>query len=78
MPTIIRVRGYRFFFVSFDGSEPTHVHVRKDDLNAKLWMNPVRFAWSEFKSHEDNEILKIVHDNRGLIEEKWNEHFGKK
>ena len=29
MPTIIRVKGYRLFFVSLNGSDPTHVHVRR-------------------------------------------------
>lgn len=77
MPTIIRIRGYRIFFVSFDGSEPMHVHVRREDLNAKVWMNPACFAWSEFKSHEENEILMIIEENRELIERKWHEHFNK-
>jgi hypothetical protein len=77
MPTILRVHGYRIFFVSFDGTEPIHVHVRRDDYNAKVWMNPLKFAWSEFKPHEESEITKILDANRVLIEEKWNEHFGK-
>jgi ribosome-binding factor A len=63
--------------VSFDGSEPMHVHVRKDELNAKVWMSPLRFAWSEFKSHEESEILKIIVAHQRLIESKWNEHFNK-
>jgi hypothetical protein len=26
MPTVLRVGGYRFFFVSLDRSEPPHIH----------------------------------------------------
>jgi hypothetical protein len=77
VPTILRIQGYRIFFVSFDGTEPMHVHVRREDLYAKVWINPLRFAWSEFKAHEENEILKIIEENRVLIEAKWHEHFGK-
>ncbi len=75
MPTILRVKGYRLFFVSFDGSEPMHVHVRLGDLGAKVWMRPIKIAWSEFNPHENAETLRIVRANRELIQEKWNEHF---
>ena len=75
MPTIIRINGFRLFFVSFDGSEPIHVHVRREDLNAKVWVDPLRIAWSEFKSHEDLEVLRIVAENESLIREKWHEYF---
>ena len=75
MPTIIRVKGYRSFFVSFDGSEPVHVHVRKGNQSAKVWIAPLAFAWSEFKGHENQAILRVVQDNEGLIREKWYEHF---
>ena len=75
MPTIIRVKGYRIFFVSFDGSEPVHVHVRRGDAGAKVWLVPLRIAWSEFKEHEDRDILRIVAENKKHILEKWHEHF---
>jgi hypothetical protein len=44
MPTIIWVKGFRLFFVSFDGSEPIHVHVRREDMSAKVWLSPLRMA----------------------------------
>ena len=75
MPTITRVRGYRLFFVSFDGSEPIHVHVRRGDFSAKVWVDPMRIAWSEFKAHEDREILRIVAEHEDLVREKWHEYF---
>ena len=76
MPTIVNIRGYRLYFVSFDGSEPMHVHVRKDHHSAKVWINPVEFAWSQFKEHENVTILRMVLENKNLIKSKWYEHFG--
>ncbi|MFN2499896.1 MAG: DUF4160 domain-containing protein [Pyrinomonadaceae bacterium] len=36
MPTILRVRPYRFFFYASDRNEPPHVHVERDDKLAKF------------------------------------------
>jgi hypothetical protein len=44
MPTILRNRGYRFFFFSNEGNEPIHVHVEKGGRYAKFWLNPVKIA----------------------------------
>ncbi|OGV73587.1 MAG: hypothetical protein A3K19_13670 [Lentisphaerae bacterium RIFOXYB12_FULL_65_16] len=76
MPTIVHVKGYRLFFVSFDGSEPMHVHVRKESRAAKVWLTPPSFAWSDFSAHENREIVRIVKDHEALIRNKWHEHFG--
>jgi hypothetical protein len=72
----LRIKGYRLFFVSFDGSEPIHVHVRKGDRSAKVWMASTTFAWSDFRPHDNREVLRIVRDHAGLIREKWDEYFG--
>ena len=47
MPVLFRARGFRFFFYSNEGNptEPVHVHVEKDGLEAKFWITPeVRLA----------------------------------
>ncbi|MEI8241879.1 MAG: DUF4160 domain-containing protein [bacterium] len=75
MPTIIQIKGYRLFFVSFDGSEPIHVHVRRGDFSAKMWLSPLRVAWSEFRPHENRELLHLVKENESRIREKWHDHF---
>jgi hypothetical protein len=36
MPTVLRVSGYRFFFYSLEGSEPSHIHVEHGDNVAKF------------------------------------------
>ena len=76
MPTIINIKGYRLYFVSFDGSEPMHVHVRKDNLNAKVWVKSMEFAWSQFNRQENANIIRILRDNIEMVQEKWYEHFG--
>ncbi|HZQ90749.1 MAG TPA: DUF2442 domain-containing protein [Terriglobales bacterium] len=45
MPTILRHKGYRFFFFSNEGAEPPHVHVGRGDEVAKLCSTLVALAW---------------------------------
>jgi hypothetical protein len=44
MPTILRLKGFRFFFYSLDRGEPAHVHVEHGDKVAKFWLQAVRFG----------------------------------
>ena len=44
MPTVLREGPYRVYFISHDTTEPPHVHVDRDDLSAKFWLNPVSLA----------------------------------
>jgi len=61
MPTILREQGLRFFFYMADRFEPPHIHVSRDDCAAKLWLDPLEFAFIEgFRRHECNEILRIT------------------
>lgn len=76
MPTVLRVKGYRFFFFSLEGNEPPHIHIEHEDKVAKFWINPVNLASSSgFRSHELTEIRSIVTQHAGTFLEKWNEHF---
>ncbi|MFN2455227.1 MAG: DUF4160 domain-containing protein [Pyrinomonadaceae bacterium] len=78
MPTILRVKGYRLFFFSLEGSEPPHIHVEQAERFAKFWLDPVSLAKSRgFRSGELSEIQKIVEDNRDYLVEKWHEHFSR-
>ncbi|HVP13348.1 MAG TPA: DUF4160 domain-containing protein [Phycisphaerae bacterium] len=75
MPTVLRAKGYRFFF-SADRPEAPHIHVEKGEGYAKFWLEPVAVAQSRgFASHELTEIARIVARNRRFLREKWNEHF---
>jgi hypothetical protein len=41
MPTVLRTGPYRFYFYSHEPDEPRHVHVDRDNLSAKFWLEPV-------------------------------------
>ncbi|HSU61934.1 MAG TPA: DUF4160 domain-containing protein [Bryobacteraceae bacterium] len=47
MPTVLRLDGFRFFFVSNERNEPAHVHVTKADGIAKFWLDPVGLVSSD-------------------------------
>jgi hypothetical protein len=75
VPTILRYKGYRFFFFSGEGEEPAHIHVEQAERYAKFWLKPVSLARSRgFRSGEVAEIQRIVETNQALFEEKWHEH----
>ncbi len=77
MPGIAEIGPYKFFFYSSEGSEPPHVHVRRDRATAKFWLGPVRLARSRrFSDHELRELERIVEQNLAHILESWDEHFG--
>ena len=76
MPTVLRVKGYRFFFFSLEGTEPPHIHVAHAERYAKIWLNTLSISRSKgFRSNELSEILMIVESNKLLFQERWNEHF---
>jgi hypothetical protein len=79
MPTVFQERGFRFFFYSNEGSprEPVHIHVEKDGVEAKFWLNPVvQVAYNDgYDTRTLRELLDVVRINRSLIERKWNEFF---
>lgn len=53
MPTIKRIGPYRFFFYSNENDEPSHIHIQRERMLAKFWLNPVMLASSTgFRSHE--------------------------
>ena len=79
MPTVFRHRGFRFFFYSNEGNprEPTHVHVEKDEAEAKFWLHPeVRVAYNDgHDARTLRELLNVVVANQNVIERAWHEHF---
>jgi len=67
---------YRFFFYSADREEPAHVHVEREDGEAKFWLEPVRFERSRaFSRLELIRIERLVAENATLLLRKWNEYF---
>lgn len=76
MPTVLRLKGYRFFFFSLEGNEPPHIHVERGDGYAKFWLTDTLLARSKgFKSKELTELRRMVRRNRDHFERSWHEHF---
>lgn len=77
VPTILRIRGYRFFFFSNERAEPPHIHVELAERYAKFWVESVSLAANAgFRSGELTELRALVVEHRAFFLEKWNEYFG--
>ena len=76
MPTVKGVSGpYRFYFYSFDCNEPKHVHVQREKLVCKFWLEPVALSKNYgFSPKELNAIRQIINSDRNIFLEAWNEH----
>jgi hypothetical protein len=76
MPTVLRAGPYRFFFYAGDGSEPPHIHVERDDSEAKFGLDPVWLHRSHgFGRKEINQIRQLVESRREQLLESWDEFF---
>ncbi|MBL7663088.1 DUF4160 domain-containing protein [bacterium] len=79
MPVIFYHNGVKFFFFSNEGSplECIHVHVRKDEKLAKIWVEPELHLESSygFTLKEIKAIMNVVKIRKAEIIEAWNEHF---
>lgn len=78
MPSIKDILGpYRFFFYSFDCNEPKHVHVRRERMVCKFWLEPVSLARNHgFAARELNVIRSYIQEHLARILEAWDEHCG--
>lgn len=78
MPTVADIAGpYRFFFYSFDCNERMHVHVQREGMVCKFWIQPVALARNQgFTSKELSTIRQVILKSRDKIVEAWYEHCG--
>ncbi len=77
MPTLLRWKGYRFFFYSADGWEPPHVHIVKDGKEAKIWLRDLSVAINlGYNARELAEIVRATRDHGDAFQEAWNDYFG--
>ena len=76
MPTILRIRGYRFFFYPQDRAEPPHVHVSKAGAEAKFWLGTLALARNHmFRAHDLQEIARILQQHNESLMEQWHDYF---
>jgi hypothetical protein len=77
MTTLLRWKGYRFFFYSADGWEPPHVHLYKGGKEAKVWLHDLSVAVNlGYAARELNEIIRRTRDEKSAFLEAWNDYFG--
>ncbi|MBM4083664.1 MAG: DUF4160 domain-containing protein [Planctomycetes bacterium] len=79
MPTVLRSGPYRFYFYGHDlANEPPHVHVDRDDLSAKFWLDPVGLARNlGFSPSELRKIERTVRAHQPDLLERWYEEYGR-
>ena len=76
MSTVLRSGPYRFFFYSGDRGEPPHVHVERDNCEAKYWLDPVWLERSQGSARkETNEIREIIEENQQHLLDSWHDFF---
>ncbi|MBI2502547.1 MAG: DUF4160 domain-containing protein [Candidatus Latescibacteria bacterium] len=78
-----RIRGipgpYQFYFVSFDCTEPPHIHVDRERRSVKFWLEPVEICRNRgFSSRELGKIRTLVLEHHQLLIEAWDEHCNPK
>ncbi len=77
MPTVLRERGYRFFFYADDKDEPRHVHVQREQRTAKFWLEPIVCERNGgFSRSELMDIYRLIEQHRQLLLQRWHEFFG--
>jgi hypothetical protein len=77
MPTVFRKGPYRFHFYSREPGEPPHIHVARDDVEAKFWLTPIALAENfGFAVHEVTKIVGIIRENEDNLLQAWNKHHG--
>ena len=65
MPTVFRSGPYRFYFYRHEPNEPPHIHVDREDLPAKFWLDPTQLARNfGFRANELRTIQSLVNKHR--------------
>lgn len=79
MPVVLRLKGYKFWFYEADLSEPPHVHVGRDDREAKFWLEPVKLSRSgRFKPVNLREVERIIDENHDFLLNTWKKEQNKR
>ena len=78
MPTILLIRGWRFFFYANEANEPIHIHCRKGEKECKYWLDRTGFDVEEAFSYrltgrDKGEVKRIIFEYFEYIESEWDE-----
>lgn len=68
MPTVLRIKTFRFHFYSDEGTEPPHIHVRCPGGECKFWLDPVGLARNRGVPAPDlREIERLVFEHQRIL-----------
>lgn len=75
-PTVLRVRGFRFYFFSRE-ERRAHVHVQHADGEAKFWIEPAveLHANHGLKPKQIAEAEDLIEEHLNEIRGAWAKHF---
>ncbi len=75
-PTVLRIRGYRFYFFSREEPRP-HVHVQHAEGEAKFWLDPAVEVEGNYglKPQRLAEALALVKEHADEFRHAWSKHF---
>ena len=77
MPTVLRIGPYRFYFYSNKPNEPPHIHIDREDLSAKFWLQNVSLAANYgFNARELHKLHTLVQEHQDALLEAWYGYFG--
>ena len=67
----------RFYFYSHEPNEPPHIHIDRDNLTAKFWLQSVSLAQNiGFPAKELRKLQSMVVEHQTQLLEAWYEYFG--
>lgn len=75
-PTVLRVRGFRFYFFSREEPRP-HVHVQNAQGEAKFWIEPAVALEANhgLKPKQLAEATMLIEEHLDDIRHAWAKHF---
>jgi hypothetical protein len=77
MPTVLREGPYRFYFYSHEPNEPPHIHIDRENLSAKFWLEPVQLSRNlGFPPHELRELKNLIVKHKNKLLEDWYGYHG--
>lgn len=78
-PTVFRIKGYRFYFLSNEENR-MHIHIECEDGEAKFWIEPIvsLATYVGLKPNQLTEIQRIVKRKKDEIAKEWKKHFNKR
>lgn len=72
MPTVLRIKSFRFHFYSDESKEPPHIHVGTPDGECKFRLDPVRLAGNKgVPVNVVRKIERLVFEYQILLKEHY-------